>query len=299
MRAMIPRLAKVRSCLVLGLATLVMALPLRERSAWAEEVAAFPPEARIVSIGGSLTEIVYALHAESRLVARDSTSTYPKAAESLPSIGYMRQLSPEGVLSLHPGGILSLATSGPPEAVAVLRQAGVPMVEVPEAYDAKGVVEKIRKVGAALGKSTEAEALVTRVEAGLKPVTARVERLAERQRVLFVLSAQGGKIMAAGTGTAADGMIRLSGGINAVEGYAGYKPLSDEALIDARPDLILVMDHAGPGASDADLLSHPGIAATPAGQKRRILRMDGSYLLGFGPRTAEAARDVSEALYGH
>jgi iron complex transport system substrate-binding protein len=93
-------------------------------------------------------------------------------------------------------------------------------------------------------------------------------------------------------------MIRLAGGVNAVSGFQGYKQLTDEAVIEAAPDLVLMMDRGGPGVAEADPLASAAIAATPAGRSKNLVRMDGLYLLGFGPRTAAAVRDLSQSLYG-
>ncbi|MDR6759108.1 iron complex transport system substrate-binding protein [Mycoplana sp. BE70] len=264
----------------------------------ADDAPRFADTARIAAIGGSVTEIVFALGEESHLVARDATSLYPEAALKLPDLGYMRQLSPEGVLSVNPTGILALQGSGPPRAIEVLKTASVPYVEVPETFDHEGILTRIRVVGKALGVEAKAETLAAEVDAKLKAAESRTADIKERKRVLFVLSLAGGKVLASGAGTAADGMIRLAGGVNAVEGYDGYKQLSDEAIVTTRPDLVLVVDHAGPGIADADLYAHPAIAQTPAGAARRLVRMDGSYLLGFGPRTADAVNDLAAALYG-
>ena len=112
---------------------------------------------RIASVGGSITEIVYALGEEKRLVARDSTSVYPEAAFSIPDIGYMRQLSPEGVLSVNPTAILALEGSGPKEAIDVLKTAELEYIEIPERFDRQGVLDKIRLVGTAIGADAKAE----------------------------------------------------------------------------------------------------------------------------------------------
>ncbi|RVD33655.1 hemin ABC transporter substrate-binding protein [Mesorhizobium sp. M4B.F.Ca.ET.019.03.1.1] len=249
-------------------------------------------------IGGSITEIVYALGEEDHLVARDSTSRYPEAALKLPDVGYMRQLSPEGVLSVNPSGILALHGSGPKEAVDVLRKSSVPFIELPEHYTHDGILEKIRLVGKALGVDAKADRLAAKVDAGLKAAEKQTASIKERKRILFVLSTQGGKILAAGSDTAADGIVRLAGGVNAVERFSGYKQLSDEAIVTAKPDVILMMDNAGPAVSDDELFSNPSIASTPAGLARKVIRMDGGYLLGFGPRTAEAIHDLAVSLYG-
>ena len=86
--------------------------------------AALPDASRLVSIGDSITEIIFALGEQDRLVARDSTSTYPPAATALPDVGYMRALSPEGVLSVNPSAIVAVEGSGPVETLDVLKKAG-------------------------------------------------------------------------------------------------------------------------------------------------------------------------------
>lgn len=254
---------------------------------------------RLVSVGGSLTEIVYALGEEERLVARDSTSMFPPEALGLPDIGYMRALSPEGVLSIDPSVIVMLEGSGPPEALEVLEKASVPLVVVPERFDEAGILEKIAVVGKVLGVEDKAGELAARVADDIDAARAATAEIEQRKKVLFVLSLQGGRVLASGTGTAADGIIALAGGVNAVTAYPGYKQLSDEAIIEAAPDVILAMDRGGDHETQAsDLLDHPALAATPAARKRSVVRMDGAFLLGFGPRTADAARKLAAALYG-
>lgn len=265
----------------------------------ANETTVLPDTTRVASIGGAVTEIIFALGEEKKLVARDSTSVYPDAAFELPDVGYMRQLSPEGVLSVNPTGIVALEGSGPKSAIDVLKKASVPYVEIQESWDHAGIVERVRAVGKAIGADAKAEVLASDVDAKLKDAEALTAGITERKRILFILSMQGGKILASGSNTAANGIIGLAGAVNAVEGFEGYKQLSDEAAITAKPDVILMMTR-GPnhGTSDAEILAHPAIAATPAGQAKRLIKMDGSYLLGFGPRTADAIKELAQSLYG-
>lgn len=288
-------LLKLAGAAVAALA-LVVAAPVGARAA--EGIAAFPDGSKIASIGGSLTEIVYALGEQGRLVARDSTSVYPREAMNLPDVGYMRQLSPEGVLSVNPSGILALQGAGPKEAIDVLKMASIPYIEVPESFDGQGIVEKIRAVGKALAVEDKAEALAVSIDARLKNVEKQTASIKDRKRVLFILSMQGGKILASGTDTAANGIIGLAGGINAVEGFSGYKQLSDEAILTANPDMILMMDRGDAAENATDPFENPAIAATPAGRAHKLVRMDGGYLLGFGPRTAEAVHELAASLYG-
>lgn len=253
---------------------------------------------RIVSLGGSVSEIVAALGASDRLIARDSTTLYPADLTDLPDVGYVRALSPEGVLSVGPDMILSEEGAGPPEAVDALRQAGVPFVSIPETASAEGVVTKIRAVADALDQVERGEALIVTVEDGFRKAAARAGGVTVPRRVLFVLSAQGGRLMVGGQDTAADGIIGLAGGVNAARGFTGYKPMTDEAILTAAPDAVLMMDRGGDHSlNDAELFSHAALAETPAAS-RPVIRMDGLMLLGFGPRTPDAAIRLHDALYG-
>ncbi len=253
---------------------------------------------RIVVLGGTAAEIVAALGEQDRLVARDSTTTYPPALTSLPDVGYLRALSPEGVLAANPDMILAEAGAGPVAAVEVLKAAGIAYVTLPDGLAPDGIADKIRTIGAALAVEGKANALAAQVQADLATAQAKADQIAPRKRVLFVLSVQGGRVMAGGQGTAAAAIIDLAGGENAATGFDGYKPMTDEAVLAAAPDVILMMAREGDLAlSDADLLALPALAATPALQTGAVVRMDGLKLLGFGPRTPEAAIELHAALY--
>jgi iron complex transport system substrate-binding protein len=265
----------------------------------AQEVKLFADTSRLVSIGGSLTEIIYALGEEGRLVARDQTAVYPEAALKLPDVGYMRQLAPEGVLSVNPTALLIIDGSGPKETLDVLIKGSVEIVTVPEGFSHDGIIEKVRVVGKALGVDAKAEELATKLDAELKAAEAITANVPERKRVLFILSMRDGKVMASGSDTAADGIIKLAGGVNAVEGYSGYKALTDEAIVTAKPDVILMMSREGGHVITDDVLfAQSGIAMTPAAANKAIVRIDGAYALGFGPRTASAITDLATSLYG-
>lgn len=254
---------------------------------------------RVITLGGSVTEIAVALGAEGRLVARDTTSNWPESVEALPDVGYIRALSPENVLALDPDLIVAEGDAGPPEAVDVLKSAGIPFVLVPEATDPGGIVAKVKAVGQALSLPAESDALATELQGKLEAAAARAAAVTAPKRVLFILSLQGGGVMAGGEGTEAEGIIRLAGGVNAATGFNGYKPMTDEAVLAAQPDAILMMDREGDlSIADADVLAQPALSQTPAAKSATIIRMDGMLLLGFGPRTPEAADRLYSALYG-
>ena len=255
---------------------------------------------RVLTIGGAVTEIVFALEQQHRLIARDSTSMFPSEALALPDVGYMRALSPEGVLSVEPDLILARANSGPPEAIEVLQAAQVDWVTVPDDFTPQGIDENIRLIAEALGVPKRGAQLRDRLAADLAVTSELTEGIAEPARVLFVLSLREGRVLASGTGTAAHGIITLAGADNVLSAFDGYKEMSDEALISANPDVILMMegrDESDHGSPNEQILNHPALGVTNAAQSGAIIRMDGLYLLGFGPRTGQAARDLARAIY--
>ena len=255
---------------------------------------------RIISLGGVVTEIVVALGHESALVGRDMTSTYPESVRSVPDVGYYRQLSAEGVLSLTPDLILADADAGPPDVVAQLRAAGVTFVQTAPDTSLDNISTKITTIATALGEEAKGAELVAKVQADLAAVAAETGQVAgPKKRVVVILSTQGGKIFAAGQETTGELMLALSGAENALQGFTGYKPVTDEALIAAAPDVVVIMDR-GPNdtISDADLFDLLALKGSPAAQSRAVVRMNGLKLLGFGPRTAEAARELHAAFYG-
>jgi len=265
-----------------------------------DEVTPFADPSRLVAIGGSLLEILYALGEEGKLVARDTTGVYPPEAMALPDVGYMRALSPEGVLAVNPSALLVVEGSGPPETLDVLAKGSVPYVTVPDDFSHEGVLTKVRTVGAALGVADKAEALATELDQQMQAAEAATKDIPEpeRQKVLFVISAQDGKIRAAGTGTAANGIIELAGAINPLAEMHGYQTLSDEAILTANPDVVLFMNNTGATDFVDKLKANPALAATPAVTNGRIVEIDGAFLLGFGPRTPAAILELSQQLYG-
>lgn len=255
-----------------------------------------PP--RIVSVGSSITEIVYALGAAKLLVGVDTTSLYPEAARKLPQVGYMRALSAEGVLSLKPTLIIATTAAGPAGALDQLKATGIEIMILPDHYDYDSVVTKIAAIGKVTGKVSEADALIDRGRSAMQSLAERLATVKSHPRVLFLLSMTGGAPQAAGRDTAAAGIIKLAGGVNAVDGYAGYRPLTPESVIASRADYVLVTRQTvdAMGGKQA-ILDQPSLNRTPAGKAGRIIEFDTLLLLGFGPRTPQAARELAMALH--
>ncbi len=253
----------------------------------------------VVSVGGSVTEIVYALGLADRVIAVDATSLFPAAATELPNVGYMRQLSAEPILALAPSLVLAIEDSGPPAVLDQLREAGVQVVLVPDDPSPQGIVEKIDLISDVMGVSEKGRELSAQVESSLEELRKVVADAGPRPRVLFLLSiGNGGAPLAAGRATSAASIIELAGGDNAIDAFEGYKALSPEALVESAPDVVLVTDRSLGLLGGAETIRKGSeVSQTPAGRDGRIVSMDDLLLLGFGPRTPEAAAELAQKLH--
>lgn len=256
---------------------------------------------RVVVAGGALTEIVYALGAQRRMIANDLTSLYPAAATQLPKIGYLRTLSAEGVLSLHPDLLLAGAEAGPPTVLSQIAAAGVPVKRFTHGYTVERVREHIHEVAAALRVDDDGARVAGRFMSDWQRVRDQIEQrygLQRRPRVLFILGHTGNQVMVAGQDTAADAVLAYAGATNALRGFTGYRPLTAEAAVAAQPDVLLTTT-TGPSPADPalTLLAQPGLANTPAGRARRVVSFDALYLLGFGPRLPQAVADLAQRVH--
>lgn len=255
------------------------------------------PGQRVISVGGVLTEFVYALGASDRLVAVDTTSTYPAAAKKLPQVGYQRSLSAEGVLAQNPALIIATTDAGPPPAMVQLKASGVAIEIIPHEFSLQGARHMLRSVAEALKLDAEGRALDSTFMQQWQTTEQQLKTYNTQPRVLFVLAHAGGNLQVAGANTAADAMIQLAGGVNAMQGIEAYKPLTAEAVLAAAPDVILLTTEGLHSTGGADALwQKPGLALTPAGAKRHLVTLDNLYLLGFGPRLPQAVSELARAL---
>ena len=247
---------------------------------------------RIVALGGSLTEVVYALGAESQLVGTDTTSVYPPAALQTAKVGYMRQLSAEGLLSLRPDAVLGTHEAGPAVVLEQVRSAGVRVELVQADHSWQEVQRKLQLVGRMTGRSAAAQALQARLDGEWAQTRQQVARAAQRPRALFIL-AHSGSPMVAGTHTAADALIRFAGGVNVAASFEGYKPLTAEAMASAAPQVLINTSQGMEALGGAAAFwQRPELALTPAYRRRALVAMDANHLLGFGPRLPQAVHEL-------
>ena len=249
-------------------------------------------EERVVSIGGDVTEIIYALDAQQNLVARDSTSQQPALALKLPDVGYMRQLNAEGILSMKPTLVIASELAKPSLALQQVAQAGVKVVMVTGTPSLNAIHEKIATVAKALNRPEQGRALEAKMDKQLAGVADRPLPV----KVLYILNHSGMKTMAAGTQTAADGAIQAAGLVNAMGAIPHYQPLTQEGIVASAPQLVVIgKDGLNAIGDEANIWALPGLALTPAGKHHSLLVVDEMALLGFGLKTPEAVAKLRKA----
>ena len=255
---------------------------------------------RIVSLDGITTEILFALGVGEKVVGRDDSSYYPPEAQRLPSVGYQFRLSAEGILSLKPTLVIGREDVRPKEVVEQLERAGVAVVLVPATPSVEGAKAKIRTVAQAVGRVEQGEALVRALERDLLLLKAFQAQHAPKGRLkaLFLYLRSPGTTYVCGEGSTPVGVMALAGLDNAAQGIRECKPMTAESVVAARPEVIVVFKKGLESVGGLEgLLKLPGVAQTPAGEKRKVVTMDDLYLGSFGPRAGRAALDLFRAAY--
>ena len=285
----------------MGAGALALAAPMQVLAAVSDAAKPIIKARRIVSVGGALTEIIYALEAQGELVGVDTTSLYPAVAQQLPQVGYARTLSAEGVLSLAPTQMIATEEAGPQAVLRQVRDAGVPVAVLNANNKFEGLLARVKQVGQITGRTDPAARLAQALQQQWNGALAKVgQRSHAPVRVLFILAHAPNQVMVGGRETGADAMLAYAGAVNVMGGqggFSGYKPLTPEAVIAARPDLVLVTDQGLKASGGVDgILKLPGLAQTPAGRKHRIVSLEAMLLLGFGPRMPQALADLDAAF---
>lgn len=248
---------------------------------------------RIVTLGGDVTEIVFALGSGSQVVARDSTSRHPEAAFKLPDVGYMRMLNAEGVLSMHPTLVIASALAKPSMALSQIEKNGVRVIKVTGVPTLKAIPDKISTIASALGKTEQGKELIQRFNQELS----KVNTTSINKKIMFIMSHSGVLPLAAGKQTAADSMILALGAQNALSEFNHYRPLSPEGVIASQPDLIIVGKESIKSLGGIDKIwLLPGIAMTTAAKNKALLVVDDMGMLSFSLGTPAVMNQIREAL---
>lgn len=247
---------------------------------------------RVVSLANGVAEIMNSLNATSILVGRDISSS-ESALKGVPIVTSGHQVNSEKVIALKPDLVIIDASTGPQSAIDQVRSAGIKIIQTPESWTLGDIPKKVTAVGAAIGAPAQAtllnQAMATVVQSA---------RVKSSPRIAFLyLRGTSSIYLIGGPGSGADSLIESIGGVDV--GARSFKhpfnTLTPEALAMANPDVILVMSKGLESVGGiSGLLKLPGVGQTNAGKKARIIDVDDSLLLSFGPRTPS----LLNALYG-
>jgi iron complex transport system substrate-binding protein len=257
---------------------------------------------RWVSAGGALSEWISALGGESKLVGVDTTSQHPESLKALPSIGYQRQLSAEGILSLRPQILVGTEEMGPPPVLSQVRSAGVQVELFSAQPDLPTLQGNLQHLGKLLGAEDQSSQVFQTYQQQLDEQKIRVTRAQLKEKspgVLLLLGHAGGKPLIAGKDTAADWLLQQAGGHN-LASHTGYKPFSVESLVSLDPEVLVFADRAltGDAARAALFKENPILSSTRAAKDGRVMELDPTLLVGgLGPRLPEALKKLSDAFY--
>ena len=232
-------------------------------------------------------------------MAVDVTSNYPKEASIFPSIGYVRALSAEGILSLNPSIIIGEDDMGPAEVIEQIKSSEVEIITVEEDHSITGILNKVNCVAAIIDKEKYALELIEReLLPQIRQLKSTYSKISnDLPKILFILGLQGGSPLVAGKGVSADGFIKMIGGTNSMADFEGWKPASTESILNAAPDVILISNRGLSGVGTIEeLKDHPAIKLTPAAKNNKIFAMDGMKMLGFGPRSIGAALELAQKI---
>ena len=250
---------------------------------------------RIVVAGGSITEILFFLDQQDKIVALDVTSTFPEQTKDYPSIGYVRGLSTEGILSMNPSLIIGENDMGPPFVVSQLKETDIDFRTIPEEQSVEGILQKIYCVASILDiKDIAMEKINIELSSSVTQLNDIVKsKKIEDVKVMLILSMKGSSPIVAGLNTSGDGFIEMLGAKNAFDSFEGWQVVSPESILKENPDFIILPQRDLHKNSDVSkIVDDPIFANINAGKQNNFIFDDGMAILGYGPRTIFTLMDV-------
>jgi iron complex transport system substrate-binding protein len=255
---------------------------------------------RIVCVSKQLTEMVFALGKGYNIVGRDLTSNYPDSAKLLPTVGYHRLLSTEGIISMNPDMVIHSNDIGPETVLPQLEKAGVKIKAFGGAntYDSAKIL--LQQLGEFLGVATRADSIIKKMDADMAAVYAAEKLVKDTPTVMIIQYGQANNnfFVMSGRKGAPDKMIALAGGKPVVYDAKGARQINAEAVAEANPDIIIATDFGFDKMGGAEKFKEvPGVALTNAAKNNRIYRFEEHDIVYFGPRTAANVLTLMELIH--
>lgn len=257
-------------------------------------------EERIVCLSKQYNEIIFELNAQQNLVAVDLSSTYPPEIKDLPTVGYHRALSTEGILSMKPTLIIHDNNVGPEHVMQQMKELKIPMmVFETKGNDILGAKALVTEMGKYFHREKEADSLNAKLDRDMKLAEEAAAQYSEKPSVVIIHYGRANNVYLTMTenSTTAD-LIRWAGGTVPIEGERGMMQLSAEVIAKSNPDVILLTDFGYDrlGAPE-QIKSLPGVGATKAALNNRIYRVEEHDMVYLGPRTGEVILNLQELIH--
>jgi iron complex transport system substrate-binding protein len=250
---------------------------------------------RIVSLSGAVSETLAGIGLEENIVGIDVTSTYPASLQSKAKVGNTHNLNVESILALKPDYVISMKERGiKPEQATQLQQAGVKVWVIDQEYSVDGTKKYITMLADSFHKEEEAKKMIASIDAAYTTLP----KYDTKPSVMFIYARGAGALSVCGKDMPMAKMIEMAGGINAGNDFEGFKPLTAEAVVKNNPDAILLFSSGLQSVDGPEgMLKVPGVTQTNAGKNKNFIVMDGELLSGFGPRIAEAVKELGEKMH--
>lgn len=282
---------------LLGLGLLVSLVSCQQNADHAQNDASHTDSLRIVSLNGTVSEILSDLGLEKQVVGTDVASTYPESMNNKPKVGHNKKIPIEGVLALEPNLIIGTQQEVTEETKEQFKNAGIRMLLFDQEFSVEGTKNLIRNVSDSLKHTAKGDSILAKFNSDMDKLNA-IQVESKKPKVLFIYARGAGTIMVGGKGTQVDKVIALAGGENVAKDFPDYRPLTAEALVAYNPDVLLFFNSGLSSLGNEEgLLGIQGVKETNAGKNKKIIAMDGQLLSGFSARLPLAIQELHSKIY--
>lgn len=254
-------------------------------------------ERKIITAGGTITEVVDALGYSDQIIATDITSTFPAGMRDLPSIGYRNQIKAEGILALDPDLVLIEEGYLTPDVVDQLKAAMVSIEVFTKPTTVEGTKKLVTDLAAFFEEEEKGKEVNAAVDADIADLNSYLEKVESTPKAIFVMARGPETVFIAGDKTFASEIFKLAKIQGTATGFDEFAPLTPESLVSMNPEYLVFFDSGIQSVGGKDgLVAIQGIDQTTAFKENHIVALDGQYLSGFGPRVGKAALDLAKAV---
>jgi iron complex transport system substrate-binding protein len=254
-------------------------------------------ERKIITAGGTITEVVDALGYGDLIIATDITSTFPASMQDLPSIGYRNQIKAEGILALGPDLVLIEEGYLNPDVVTQLKAAQVNIEVFTKPTTVEGTKKLVTELATFFEEEDKGKEVNAAIDADIAALNSYLESEESKPKAIFVMARGPETVFIAGDKTFAAEMFELAEIEGTATGFDEFAPMTPESLVSMNPEYLVFFESGIQSVGGKDgLVAIQGIDQTTAFKENQIVALDGQYLSGFGPRVGKAALELAKAV---